>query len=109
MKNVLIICIYPLDKVPGQRFRFEQYLDYLSANGFKITFSNLLSEKDYSFYYKKGNYFKKAALVLKSIAKRFKQLQSASKYDLIFIFREGFLLGSSYFERQLAKIGRAHV
>lgn len=103
MKNVLIICIYPKDKVPGQRFRFEQYLDYLSANGFNITFSNLLSEKGYSFYYKKGNYLKKALLVLKSILKRYKQLQSASKYDLIFIFREGFLLGSSYFERQLAK------
>ena len=103
MKNVLIICIYPKDKVPGQRFRFEQYLGYLSANGFNITFSNLLTEKDYSLYYKKGNYLKKSLLVLKSIIKRYKQLQSAAKYDLIFIFREGFLLGSSYFERQFAK------
>lgn len=103
MKNVLIICIYPKDEVPGQRFRFEQYLDYLSANDFNITFSSLLSEKDYSLYYRKGNYFKKAVLVLKSVLKRYKQLKSASKYDVIFIFREGFLLGSPYFERQFAK------
>jgi glycosyltransferase involved in cell wall biosynthesis len=103
MKNVLIVCIYPKDKVPGQRFRFEQYLEYLSQNGFNITFSNLLSEKDYSFYYKKGNYIRKALLLFKSIIKRYKDVRSASKYDLIFIFREGFLLGSSYFERQLAK------
>jgi glycosyltransferase involved in cell wall biosynthesis len=103
MKNVLIVCVYPKDKVPGQRFRFEQYLDYLSANGFNITFSNLLNEKDYSFYYKKGNYLKKAFLVLKSIIKRYKEVKSASRYDIIFIFRECFFLGSSYFERKFAK------
>ena len=103
MKNVLIVCLYPKNKVPGQRFRFEQYLDYLSENGFNITFSNLLSENDYSFYYKKGNYLRKALLVLKSISKRYNQLRYASKYDIIFIFREGFFLGSSYFERQFAK------
>ncbi len=83
MKNVLIVCLYPKNKVPGQRFRFEQYLDYLTENGFNITFSNLLSERDYSFYYKKGNYFKKTLLVLKSICKRYNQLRSASKYDII--------------------------
>ena len=103
MKNVLIVCLYPKGKVPGQRFRFEQYLDYLTENGFNITFSNLLSESDYSLFYKKGNYFKKAMLVLKSIGKRYNQLRSASKYDVIFIFREGFFLGNSYFERRFAK------
>jgi glycosyltransferase involved in cell wall biosynthesis len=103
MKNVLIVCLYPKDKVPGQRFRFEQYLDYLTENGFNITFSNLLSENDHALYYKKGNYFKKAMLVLKSIVKRYNQVRTASKYDIIFIFREGFFLGSSYFERQFAK------
>jgi glycosyltransferase involved in cell wall biosynthesis len=89
--------------VPGQRFRFEQYLDYLAENGFNITFSNLLSENDFSIYYTKGNYFKKALLVIKSIRKRYSELISASKYDIIFIFREGFFLGNSYFERQFAK------
>ncbi len=103
MKNVLIACLFPKDRVPDQRFRFEQYLDYLTKNGFNITFSNLLTEQDYSFYYKKGYYLKKAWLVLKSIEKRYKEVGAASKYDLIFIHREGFLLGSSYFERQFAR------
>ncbi len=103
MKNVLIVCLYPKDRVPGQRFRFEQYLDFLRENGFKIIFSNLLSQDEYSFYYKKGHYLKKAILVFKSIYKRYKQLNTASNYDIIFIFREGFLLGTSYFERQFAK------
>lgn len=103
MKNVLIACLYPKDKVPGQRFRFEQYLDYLAKNGFKITFSNLLSERDYLLFYKKGNYLKKAGLVLKSIVKRYTQLKSASQYDIVFISREAFFLGTSYFERQFAR------
>lgn len=103
MKNVLIVCLYPEHQVPNQRFRFEQYLDYLSKNGFNITFSNLLSKQDYSYYYKKSNCPKKFKLVLKSILKRYSQLRSASKYDLILISREGFMLGNSYFERQFAK------
>jgi glycosyltransferase involved in cell wall biosynthesis len=103
MKKILIVCVYPKNKVPGQRFRFEQYLDFLSQNGFEITFSNLLSEEDYSFYYSKGNYFKKFRLVLKSCVKRFKEISTASNYDLIFIFREAFFLGNFYFEKQFAK------
>jgi glycosyltransferase involved in cell wall biosynthesis len=103
MKKVLIVCIYPKNKVPGQRFRFEQYLDFLSQSGFEITFSNLLSEEDYSYYYRKGSYFKKFRLVLKSWWKRFRQLNTVGNYDLIFIFREAFFLGNSYFEKQFAK------
>ncbi|CAN5225672.1 glycosyltransferase family 4 protein [soil metagenome] len=103
MKNVLILCLYPKDKVPGQRFRFEQYLNYLTENGFNITLSNLLTEKEYAFFYKKGNYVKKAALALKSVLKRYSQLRSASEYDIIFIFREVYFLGNSYFERKFSK------
>lgn len=103
MKKVLIICVYPKDKAPAQRFRFEQYIPYLSEQGFDITFSSLLNEKEYAFFYKKGNYFKKMVLVLKSIFKRLKEVRTASDYDLVFISREGFFLGTSYFERQFAK------
>ena len=103
MKKVLIACVFPKDQVPNQRFRFEQYLDYLSQNGFEITFSNLLSNKDYSIYFKKGRFFKKGIIVLKGFYKRYRQLKSAYKYDLIFIPRESFILGTSWFEKQFAK------
>ena len=92
-----------MDKTPGQRFRFEQYLDFLSKNGFDITFSCALSEKEYQFYHKKGNYFNKMVLFFRSLIRRFKDLKLASNYDIIFIFREGFFLGTSYFERKFAK------
>lgn len=103
MKKVLIACVFPKDTVPNQRFRFEQYLDYLSQTGFEIVFSSLLTKEDYSIYFKKGYFFKKGIIVLKGFFKRYRQVKSASKYDLIFIPRESFMLGTSWFEKQFAK------
>ena len=36
MKKILIICTYPLNTVPGQRLKYEQYLEYLSKKGYKF-------------------------------------------------------------------------
>lgn len=102
MKKVLIACVYPKERVPGQRFRFEQYLDFLSENGFEITFSNLMSEEELAIYYKKGHLFQKGIIVIKGLLKRFREVRSASKYDLVFIPRECFILGTSWFERWFA-------
>ena len=93
--------------MPGQRFRFEQYLDFLEKNGCEITFSSALSQKDYKVYYSQGHFFQKAMMVAKSFFKRYNEVLSASKYDIVFVFREAFMLGSSYFERQFAK--KSHV
>lgn len=106
MNKVLIICVYPRDKAPAQRFRIEQYIDYLSKNGFHFTFSSLLSEKEYSYFHKKGNYFKKMRIVLRGILKSYKEFKKASSYDLIFLSRESFILGTSYFERKFAKASK---
>ena len=45
MPKVLFITLHRLNRSPGQRFRFEQYLSFLEANGFDWEISNLLSEK----------------------------------------------------------------
>jgi len=101
--KVLIVCLHAPDRVPGQRFRFEQYLDYLRQNEVECTYSNLLEEKDYKHFYGKGRYFQKLGIVIKGFFKRRRELKSIRRYDLVFIQREAFMLGTCYFEKQYAK------
>lgn len=105
MPKVLFLTLHRPNRSPSQRFRFEQYLQVLKENGFECEFSYLLNEKDDTVFYKKGHLFTKGLIVLKSISKRLKELFNVSRYDIIFIQRECFMLGSSFFERQFSKSG----
>lgn len=101
--KVLIVCLHAQDRVPGQRFRFEQYLGFLKENGVECVYSNLLEEKDYRYFYKKGNYFRKLGIVVKGFFKRQREMKTIKEYDIVFIQREAFMLGTCYFERKYAK------
>ncbi len=103
MKNVLIQCLHRPDRSPSQRFRFERYLPYLEQNGYRFTFSNLLDEKDDLIFYKPGHYFAKLRIVLQSTWKRMRELCKAKKYDLLFVQREGYMLGTAFFEKRMAR------
>ena len=54
MKKILFLANHRSDRAPGQRFRFEQYLDFLNENGYECELSPLLSEKDDKIFYSKG-------------------------------------------------------
>ncbi|HKB42845.1 MAG TPA: glycosyltransferase family 4 protein [Chitinophagaceae bacterium] len=101
--KILFVCLHLPDKAPGQRFRFEQYLGYLAEQGIEYRFSSLLLEKDYPYFYKKGYFFKKLRILARGFVKRFREIKKAGDYDIIFIQRESFMLGTSWFERQYAK------
>ncbi|MGP8216961.1 MAG: glycosyltransferase family 4 protein [Bacteroidia bacterium] len=103
MKKILFITSHRRNRSPGQRFRFEQYYEYLEQNGFKCDVSYIISANDDIYLYRKGKYFKKFIIVLKSIWKRFKDLKRANDYDIIFIYREALLIGSTFFERRFRK------
>jgi len=103
MKKVLILCLHRPDRSPSQRFRFEQYIPYLQQHGYEFDFPYLLDAKDDKTFYGNGSYFSKASIVLKSIWKRWKEVRKASRYDLVFVQREAFMLGTAYFEKAIAK------
>lgn len=103
MKKVLIWVLHRPDRSPSQRFRFEQYLSFLEENGYSFVYSYLISEKDDRVFYSKGNYLRKFFILLKSIWKRFLELQNARMYDIVFVQRECFMLGTAFFERQISK------
>ena len=90
---------------PGQRFRFEQYLDYLNSKGIQCDISFLLNEKDDAAFYSHGHYFAKFRILLKSLLIRSKDLKRCKDYDLIFIYREAVMFGSAYFEKRMFRKG----
>ena len=103
MKKVLILCLHRPNRSPSQRFRFEQYIEYLSQNGYSFDFSYLLSADDDKIYYTPGNIAGKLGIVLASIFKRIGEIISAKEYDLVFVQREAFMLGTAFFEKAIGK------
>ena len=105
MPKVLYIASHRRNRSPSQRFRFEQYMDYLKENGFDYHFSYLISEHDDKKFYQPGNFFNKARIFLKSAYKRWKDVieENIKHYDIVFIQREAFMTGSSFFERKFKK------
>lgn len=90
---------------PGQRFRCEQYVPYLEEAGFRINWHNLLDEADDRLFYSSGNLFQKARLVWRKWWHRWQEVRQVRRGDLVFIYRETYMLGTTFFERQLKKRG----
>ena len=103
MKKVLIWVLHRQDRSPSQRFRFEQYLSFLEENGYSFEYAYLIDKNDDKIFYGGGNYFGKFKILIKSLLKRWRELSKAKKYDLVFVQRECFMLGSAYFECRMAK------
>ncbi len=99
MPRVLFIASHRLGRAPGQRFRFEQYMEHLERNGFQCVLSPLVSEDDDRILYRPGHYWEKIRFVRRSIAKRLKDLRRKDEYDIVFIFREALMTRSTRFER----------
>ncbi|MEN8251770.1 MAG: glycosyltransferase family 4 protein, partial [Bacteroidota bacterium] len=104
MRNkVLFIGMHRPNRSPSQRYRFEQYFPFLEANGIQCDLSYLIGEEDDKLLYKKGHYWAKLNIFLKSIRQRRKDIKRAKTYDYIFIQREAFMTGTTWFEKQLVK------
>lgn len=103
MKKVLFIGMHRANRSPSQRYRFEQYFDYLQANGIQCELSSLITAEDDKILYQGGHYLAKLKIFLKSILIRRKDIVRANDFDFIFIQREAFMTGSTYSERQFAK------
>lgn len=103
MKKLLLIVHHRLNRAPGQRFRIEQFLESLKNAGYEVIVSNIISESDDKKFYAHGKYLFKTWFVVKSFCHRIKDIRTAQKCDLVFIYREAYMLGTNIFERLLAK------
>jgi len=105
MPKVLYIASHRKDRSPSQRFRFEQYMEFLKSHGFDYYFSYLISERDDQIFYQPGNFFNKVRIFLKSAYRRWRDVinENIRHYDIVFIQREAFMTGSTFFERKFKK------
>lgn len=102
-KKILFLGIHRQGRSPSQRFRFEQYLDYLQQQGFDCELSSIIRAEDDKVFYGAGNYWGKLKILIRSLFKRWKETRKAKKYDLVFVQRESFMLGTTYFEKRFAQ------
>lgn len=103
MPRILFVASHRPNRSPAQRFRFEQYLDFLKRNGYDYHFSFLITEEDDKVFYAPGNLMSKFSIFLKSYFRRFMDVINAGEYDIIFVQREAFMTGSYFFEKMFAR------
>jgi glycosyltransferase involved in cell wall biosynthesis len=94
----LFVAVHAPNRAPGQRFRFEQYLDSLRARGIECDFSWALDGADAKVLYSPGRVPQKAALVLRLLFKRWLETFSLDKYDLVLVQREAMFVGGPMLE-----------
>lgn len=103
MLKILFIAIHRPFRSPSQRFRFDQYMEFFEQHHCQITYSSLISESDDNWFYQRGHTLKKTWIIVRSLFKRMNDIRITGRYDLIFVQREALMIGTSFFERKMAK------
>jgi len=102
-RRILFVSAHPRGCAPSQRFRFEQYIDFLGEHGFETTFSPIVREDEYPLLYAPGNTGRKARIFARGLAERLWQALRRPEADVAIVQREAIQLGTTVFESALAR------
>ena len=97
--KVLAIVPYHLDFCAGQRFRIELWAKSLASRGIDVQFLSFMDESLAEVFYQKNKSLQKASLLLNYFVKQFARTVTATKPDIIFIYREASLVGPAIIEK----------
>lgn len=100
--KLLIIAAHRPNRSPSQRFRFEQYLDFLSQNGIDTHLSYLIEARDDEAFYSPGKFSRKFWILFRSYLRRWKDVLTCGRYDVVLIQREAIMTRTVLFEKLLA-------
>lgn len=109
MPRVLFIASHRPNRSPSQRYRFEQYFNFLEKNGFSCELSYIITEQDDPYFYSSGHFLRKLWILIKSLAKRLKDVRRYKNYDIIFVQREAIMVGTTWFERKIRPSGAKYI
>jgi glycosyltransferase involved in cell wall biosynthesis len=101
--RVLALVPYPPGRVPGQRYRIEQWLPHLLREGVEVQLEPYLGPDALARLHAPGRTLAKARDVLGGGLRRLARVARLSGYDVAYVYREATLLGTSLVERRLAR------
>ena len=96
---------YPTEG-PSSRYRVEQYVPYLRANGVTCIVRPFISSAFYRILYKRGMRLRKFLYFCAGMVRRKIDFFSALSCDIVFIHLEAFPLGPPVTEWLLARLGK---
>ena len=108
-KKIFFLVPYPLMQAPSQRFRFEQYFEFLSQNNIQFQVQSFIDIDTWNILYKPGYFFQKTIGILKGFIRRGIKIPVMLSYDFIFIHREASPIGPPIFEWMLGKVFRKKI
>jgi glycosyltransferase involved in cell wall biosynthesis len=108
-KKIFFMVPAPVGISPGQRFRFEHYLDLLASHKIEYKIGSFYSLKDWNVLYTKGKAAQKIWIVCKGFIKRGIDLFRVIPYDYVYLFREAAPVGPPVFEWIIAKLLRKKI
>ena len=107
--KILFLVPYPRNEAPSQRFRYEQYLGVLLAEGHLIRVNSFLRAPWGNIMSKEGRWIRKILAILIGAGGRMISLLRAPFFDFIFIHREAAPMGPPVIEWILAKVLRKRI
>ena len=105
--RVLFLAAHRPGRAPNQRFRFEQYTDFLHDNGLECELSYLLDERADRVLYRPGRAADKGWILARALARRLRDVARSRRFDLVVVVRESFFAGGAFIEAMLARSGAA--
>ena len=107
-KRLLIITPVP-ERGAGCRYRIQQYLPFLAAEGIHATVRPFYSDRFFDLVYAEGAYARKAVLGCQRALERFAQLASLGSFDGVFLYREALPIGPPVWEWWCARWARTPI
>ena len=99
--KVLAWVPYPTGRVPGQRYRIEQWEPWLRREGLVVRFAPFLSPGGLDVLHRPGRQLVKVREVLRGYVRRLRQRAQLQTHDVIYLYREAALLAPAWLERRL--------
>lgn len=100
--SVCALVPYPVDTTPSQRYRIEQWLPILAAEGISVDLIPFADSALLKILHKPGRWATKAAGIGLAFLRRAAQVAKAGRYDVILIHRAACIAGPAILERALA-------
>lgn len=110
LTSILIMCMHPIGAVPGQRLRWELYLEYLRSKNFRIHILPFYSRQgSHIMSGGSGNWLQKISYVLWGMMRRLWQMQYVAKVDIVFVGLHVTPIGGSLFESMVRALAKKYI